>query len=204
VGGGLLLSRFPPPHVGLSFLVRFPRSLPSASSPIHPARELFSCIKEAKVRKNIVPKAPPAPSAAEGEWLDLERLAQVEVTSEDAAHPVESALLPDGGPGWRADRPGEQTLRVIFDAPQRLRRIRLRFEDSTTERRQEFVLRWSDDGEAFREIVRQQWNFSPTGATSETEDYQVDLPAVTALELTVIPDVSGGDARASLAELRLA
>ena len=43
------------------------------------------------------------------------------------------------------------------------------------------------------------WTFSPDGATHETEDYQVDLWAVTALELTLTPDISGGDARASLA-----
>jgi len=66
-------------------------------------------------------------------------------------------------------------------------------------------LRWSpDSGQSFREIVRQQWNFSPQGATSETEDHHVELPAVTVLELSIIPDTGGGNAFASLAQLRLA
>ena len=48
-------------------------------------------------------------------WLDLERLAQVDITSESAEHPIESALIPDRGSGWRAARPGKQTIRLIFD-----------------------------------------------------------------------------------------
>jgi hypothetical protein len=66
-------------------------------------------------------------------------------------------------------------------------------------------LRWSPDGgQSFREIVRQQWNFSSHGTTGETEDHHVELPAVTVLELSIIPDISGGNAFASLAQLRLA
>ncbi len=72
-------------------------------------------------------------------------------------------------------------------------------------RTQEYVLRWSaDGGRSYTEIVRQQWNFSPQSAISETEDHHVELPAVTALELTIIPDITGGNAIASLARLRLA
>src|SRR5438034_8674392 len=53
-------------------------------------------------------------------------------------------------------------LRLIFDQPQRLTRIALVFEEAAIKRTQEFVLRWSPDGgRSFREIVRQQWNFSP-------------------------------------------
>jgi hypothetical protein len=79
------------------------------------------------------------------------------------------------------------------------------FEDSENTRTQEFVLRWSPDGgHSFREIVRQQWNFSPPDSIWETEDYTVELPAVTALELIIVPDKSGGLARASLASRRLA
>jgi hypothetical protein len=67
------------------------------------------------------------------------------------------------------------------------------------------VLRWSaGGGRSFREVVRQQYNFSPAGATREAEDYEVALDGVTALELVITPDVSGGPARASLERLRLA
>src|SRR5258707_13503830 len=75
-------------------------------------------------------------------WLDLEALARVEVTSEDAAHPIESALLPVGETGWRAESPEEQTVPLLFEAPQRLRRIRLLFREEKEGRRQGLVLRW--------------------------------------------------------------
>lgn len=139
------------------------------------------------------------------EWLNLEDLVEVEITSEDTSHPIESALLPGRDSGWRPAGPGEQKIRLLFNRPQRLQRIWLNFVETQTERTQEYVLRWSPDGgQSFQEIVRQQWNFSPAGATSETEDLHVELPAVTVLELCIIPDISGGDAFASLAQLRLA
>ena len=157
------------------------------------------------MRKRIIGRAPDAPKPDPGKWLPLESLAQVEVTSEDPASPVESALLPDvGGPGWRAAAAGEQTLRIIFDAPQRISRIVLAFEETEAARMQEFVLRWSAAGEgAIREIVRQQYNFSPPETTQEVEDYEVQLSGVAVLELSILPDVQRGEATASLAQLRL-
>ena len=119
-------------------------------------------------------------------------------------HPIESALLFGEGSGWRAGAPGKQTIRLLFAHPQRLRRIRLNFEEHVTERTQEYVLRWSPDaGQSFREIVRQRWNFSPRGTTSETEDHRVELSAVTMLELSITPDISGQSAFASLGQLRI-
>lgn len=156
------------------------------------------------MRKSIVPDPSIDSAAREPGWLDLERLARVEVSSEDPAHPVEDALRTSGAAGWRAGAAGPQTLRLRFDEPQRLQRIRLHFEETQHERHQEFVLRWSADGKSFREIVRQQWNFSRSGSTSEAENYTVALDGVRVLELQVVPDTSGGDARASLVELRLA
>jgi len=79
------------------------------------------------------------------------------------------------------------------------------FEDTKNSRTQEFVLRWSPDIEcSFREIVRQQWNFSPPDSVRETEDYVVELSEVKVLELVIVPDKSGGEVRASLVSLRLA
>ncbi len=155
------------------------------------------------MRKRVLNPGPPAPAA--DDWLDLAQLAQVEVTAEDPAAPIEAALLPGADGGWHAAAPGAQTIRLIFDQPHVLRRIWLRFVERAHERTQEFVLRWSPDGgHTFYEIVRQQWNFSPTGAPEEVEDYQVTLARVTVLELTIVPDTRGGPARASLAQLRLA
>ena len=157
------------------------------------------------MRKRIIAPVQQANTTADEDWLKIEELAEVEITSEDAAHPIESALLPSGGSGWRAAEPGKQMIRLLFADPQRLRRIRLSFVETDIERTQEYVLRWStDDGRSFREIVRQQWNFSPHGATCETEDHHVELPAIKVLELSITPDTSGGAAVASLAQLRLA
>ena len=127
----------------------------------------------------------------------------VEVTSEEKDYPVESALISGEVGGWRAADSGTQTMRLIFES-QRLTRIALVFEETEVERTQEFVLRWSPDGgRSFREIVRQQWNFSPPNAIREVEEYPVELSGVTVLELIIVPDISRGSARASLKSLRL-
>jgi hypothetical protein len=156
-------------------------------------------------KRLITPKPQEAPSPNE-DWLDLESAAVVEVTSEEKGYPVESALVSGETEGWRAADSGPQTIRLVFDVPQRIIRIWLVFEETRAERSQEFVLRWfSDGGHSFREIVRQQWNFSPPETTRETEDYRVELSDVTVLELVIVPDKSrGAAARASLKSLRLA
>jgi hypothetical protein len=156
-----------------------------------------------KMRKRILARTLNSPP--EQGWLDLERFASVEITSEDKAFPIESAVLPRDKGGWRAAEPGVQTIRLIFDEPQKLRRISVVFEETETKRTQEFTLRWSPDrGSSFREIVRQQWNFSSPDGTRETEDYAVDLSNVTLLDLTIEPDKENCKARASLLSLRLA
>jgi len=157
------------------------------------------------MRKRIINSGQKHNVDTDQEWLDIEKLAVVEVTSEDDAFPIESALLPGKASGWRASGPGEQIIRLLFDNPQRLELIRLNFEELEIERTQEYVLRWSPgSGQSFQEIIRQQWNFSPEGATSEIEGYQVGLAAVTILELSINPDISGRNAFASLKELKLA
>lgn len=156
------------------------------------------------MRKRIIAPVQQETASRDQDWLNVDGLVEVEITSEDAVHPIESALLPGYSSGWRAAGPGKQTIRLLFAYPQQLRRIWLKFVEPRTERTQEYVLRWSPDrGQSFREIVRQQYNFSPQGATCETEDHHVELPAVTVLELSIIPDTRGANAVASLAQLRI-
>ena len=146
----------------------------------------------------------PATVHRQEDWLDLERTATVEVTSEDKDFPIESSLSIEPRQGWRAAQPGIQTIRLVFDEPQKLKRISLVFEENEMTRTQEFVLRTSSNpGGPFREIVRQQWNFSPPRSTQEIEEYSVELSDVAILELTIVPDISGGAVRASLKSLRL-
>jgi hypothetical protein len=162
-------------------------------------------LRRTTMHKRIITPAQKETRPPDLEWLNMEEIAEVEITSEDPAHPIESALLPGRASGWRAAGPGEQKIRLIFANPQRLRRIWLSFVEARTERTQEYLLRWSSDGgQSFQEIVRQQWNFSPQGATNETEDLHVELPAVTMIELSIIPDISGRNAVASLMQFRLA
>jgi hypothetical protein len=154
-------------------------------------------------KRLITPKPETVPSHGEG-CLDIERAAIVEITSEEKDYPVEAAFVSGETRGWRASEPGPQTIRLVFDQPQRLKRISLVFEEGETARTQEFVLRWSSDGgTSFREIVRQQWNFSPPETTREVEEYQLDLSNLTVLELIIVPNISAGSARASLQSLRL-
>ena len=157
------------------------------------------------MRKRIITTDKNNTPTPDGAWLDLEEIAEVEISSEDIAYPIESALLVDQSSGWRAAEPGKQVIRLMFTQPQKLTRIWLSFAEANAERTQEFKIRCSlDNGLSFQEIVRQQWNFSPSGTTSETEDYSVELPAVTGFELCIIPDINNRKAFASLAQLRLA
>ena len=126
----------------------------------------------------------------------------VEVTSEEQDHPIDSALIAGESKGWRASEPGTHMIRLIFDRPQTLKRISLVFEEKDTSRTQEFVLRWCHDREgSLRELVRQQWNFSPPHTTTEVEEYSVELSGVAVLEIAITPDIAGGPARASLKTL---
>ena len=155
------------------------------------------------MRKRLITSTPETVRSHGEGWLEIERAAIVEITSEEKDYPVEAAFVSGETPGWRAAEPGPQTIRLVFDQPQRLKWISLVFEEKETGRTQEFVLRWSSDGgSSFREIVRQQWNFSPE-TIREVEEYQVELSNVTVLELTIVPNTSGGSARASLKSLCL-
>ena len=157
------------------------------------------------MRKRLIAAARHGAATHDDTWLDLEALAEVEISSEDPDNPIEYALLPGRTEGWLASQPGEQTIRLVFAHPQRLKRVLLRFVEERNERTQEYVLRWSPDVRtSLREIVRQQWTFSPQGSTTEVETHEVELSAVAVLELTINPDISGKSVMASLQALRVA
>jgi hypothetical protein len=159
------------------------------------------------MRKSIVsPSAVAAPPISEV-WRDLERIARVEISSEDEQFPIEHALGKNETTGWRAAQTGPQLIRLQFDEPQNIKRLRLRFVERAAERTQEFAV-FAGTGSELKEIVRQQWTFSPYGSTEETEDYTVNLSGITTIELRIDPD-RGHDPKqsreyASLQSLRLA
>lgn len=141
------------------------------------------------MRKSIVSPSPVATTPIQDHWRDLERIARVEITSEDPAFPIEHALGKTPTTGWRAARTGPQIIRLHFDEPLTIRRIHLHFIDATAERLQEFAV-YAGTGTELREVLRQQFTFSPGGATEEIEDYPVSLNGVTVLELKIDPDRS--------------
>ena len=154
-------------------------------------------------KRQMTPIPLDVPSRDEG-WLDLDRLAVVEVTSEDKDYPVESALVAGGTQGWRAAESGSQTIRLIFDQPQRLTRNALVFEETETPRSQEFVLRWSEDTDArFGRLCASSGISISLIRCAKSEVHQVGLSDVTVLELVLVPDISRRSARASLKSLRV-
>jgi hypothetical protein len=159
------------------------------------------------MRKTIINQADESILSSDLNFLDLEHLAQVEITSECEEHPVESALLltEDSDSGWVAASSGEQKIRIVFDQPRTIEHILLSFDEQQQSRTQEFVLLWlMDNDETYREILRQQYSFSPPNTTSEIEHYQVKLEQLKTLELRIIPDIERGEACAKLKKLRLA
>jgi hypothetical protein len=160
------------------------------------------------MRKSIVAPAAVTAMPASDHWRDLVRIARVEMTSEDAAFPIEQALGKAVSAGWRAASVGPQVIRLHFDEPLAIRRIQLHFIERTAERTQEFAVFAKGEDGTMREAVRQQWSFSPGGANEELEDYTVALAGVTALELRIDPDRSHDPALsqsyATLASLKIA
>jgi hypothetical protein len=157
------------------------------------------------MKKRLISDNPPDIENLTANWLDLGAACMVEITTEDANYPIEGVLLPNSSRGWKAGSPGTQKIRLLFVQPQDIHHIQLCFVETEVERTQEYVLSWSkDNGHTYREIIRQQWNFSPEGSTTELEDHSIPLSAVTALELAITPDISGQNAIATLDKLRIA
>lgn len=148
-----------------------------------------------------------ARSALAPNEIDIAAVAAVLVTSEDPGHPVDHAFDRHRGPGgtrWIAGEAGEQTLILAFDAPQAIRRVALEVEEPEIARTQELQLAASTDGgQTYRELLRQEYNFSPPGTTFEREDWAVNADAVTHLRLVIRPDKGSKPCRASITSLAL-
>jgi hypothetical protein len=160
------------------------------------------------MRKSIVTSTAVPTVPIDDLWRDLERIARIEMTSEDEAFPIEHAIGKTTTTGWKASSPGPQVIRLHFDEPLAIRRIELRFIDRAAERSQEFAIFAKGDDGTLREIVRQQFSFSPGGSTEEIEDYALALAGVTVLELQIDPDRSHDPAHsknyASIQSLKIA
>ena len=156
------------------------------------------------LRKHIIRAPASAPAPTPGE-IDIAAVATVLVTSEAAEHPVDYAYDAHRGPGgsrWVAGEPGEQALILGFDVPQAIRRVVLEVEEWEVARTQELQLAVSSDGgTTYREVLRQEYNFSPPGTTFEREDWAVNAQGVTHLRLRIRPDKGDKPCRAMITSL---
>src|SRR5262245_32426215 len=158
------------------------------------------------LRKQIVPKRAGEPASQEGE-IRIADVATVQVTSEQDNHPIDHAFDQRRGPGgsrWSADAPGEQAVTLMFDGPQAIRQVGVEVEELEVGRTQElWVSVSSDGGRTYRELVRQEFTFSPPGTTFERERWTVPPGAVTHLRVDIKPDKGGRIGCATLTSLTL-
>jgi hypothetical protein len=158
------------------------------------------------LRKQVISTSSSPPARSEGA-KDIPKLATVLVTSEDAEHPIDRIFDGERGRGatrWIAAGTGEQTVILAFDAPQTIRTIVIEVEETSVSRTQEIVLAVSDDGgQAYRNLVRQEYNFSPPGTTFEHEEWSVNVHDATHLRIGIKPDNGDKACRATLTTVAL-
>ena len=159
-----------------------------------------------QVRKRPLAADTAAAARADDE-IDIAGCATIAYSSEDPAHPVENLLDGKSGPGgtrWISARPDTtEHIVVEFDEPQTISRLVYEVEETMQERTQEVRVEASNDGgRTYRQILVQEYNFSPRGATFQREEQRFDLRQVSHLRLTIVPNKSGSGG-ASLIALRL-
>ncbi len=139
--------------------------------------------------------------------LPLVALAEVQASSEAEGHPILFAFDEGMGPGatcWKAGDPGEQTITVTFREPCALAQVTMEVEERDIARTQEVQLAVSTDGGlTYHELVRQEFNFSPNGATWEKETWPIPQDPVTSVRLVIKPDKGRSDCHATLTTLGL-
>jgi hypothetical protein len=139
--------------------------------------------------------------------ISIPDVATVFVTSEMPSHPVDYICDGQRGPGstrWIADEVGDQTVVLAFDTARKLKKVKLEVEEPDTSRTQELALAISGDGgQTYREVVRQEYNFSPPSTTFEREEWRVPSEGVTNVRLWIRPDKGGKPCRATITSLAL-
>ena len=159
-----------------------------------------------RIRKRLMSE----PSSTPPEWpgeIDIASHATLGYSSEDPDHPLEHLIDGHCGRGatrWASARPNV-TERIVleFDYAQRISRLVYEVEECFQPRTQEVRVEVSSDhGRAYRQVLAQEYTFSPQGATFQHEDLRLDLPAITHLSLTIVPN-KGGSGVATLTSLRL-
>jgi hypothetical protein len=163
-------------------------------------------VKISMLRKEILATHPKT-SGGRAAAKDIARIATVLVTSEDAEHPIDHVFDGSRGRGarrWIAEQSGEQTLILAFDMPQTIRKVVVEVEETNISRTQEMDVSISDDGgHTYRELVRQEYTFSPSGTTFEREEWSVNAEGVSHFRLRIKPDKGDKACRATLTAVLL-
>jgi hypothetical protein len=159
-----------------------------------------------RMRKRLISEQSATAGDNPGE-MDIAGCALLAYSSEDPAHPLEHLIdghCGRGGTRWASARPNvTERLVLEFDHPQRISRLVYEVEECHEERTQEVRVEVSTDlGRTYRQVLAQDYTFSPQGATYQHEDLRLDLPAISHLRLTIVPN-KGGSGVATLTSLRL-
>jgi hypothetical protein len=159
-----------------------------------------------QIRKRLLDDARLLPATSSVE-LNLTTGATIAYSSEQATHPVDSMFDGRDGPGgtfWESARENTiETILIEFDHPQIISRLIFEVEERQLERTQEVRVEVScDGGDSFRQLVLQEFVFSPKGATYQREDLRVGVEKASHLRLTIVPN-KNGSGRAKLTSLRL-
>src|ERR1700726_504928 len=152
-------------------------------------------------------EADTATSVRDNDEINIAGCATIAYSSENPAHSVEHLLDRRSGPGatrWISARPDTTEHIVIeFDRPQTISRLVYEVEETMRERTQEVRAEVSEDGgRSYRQILVQEYNFSPGGATYQREEQRFNLRQVSHLRLSIVPNKNGsGTATATLTAL---
>ena len=159
-----------------------------------------------RLRKRLL-EAEATTSAGTDHEINIVGCAAIAFSSESPAHPTEHLFDGHSGPGatrWISARP-DTVERVIveFDEPQSISRLVYEVEETARERTQEVHVEVSEnEGRTYRQILVQEYNFSPRGATYQREELCFNLLQVSRLRLTIVPN-KNGSGTATLTTLRL-
>ena len=158
------------------------------------------------LRKQLLTTKPlvPDPSVS---GKDIAAIATVLITSEAPQHPIDRVFDGNREPGasrWIAGQSGEQQVILAFDDPQTIRKCVVEIDEPDVSRTQEMAVSVSTDGgRSYRELLRQEFTFSPPGTTRELEEWTLNASGVTHLQLKIKPDKGGRACRATLTTLAL-
>jgi len=159
-----------------------------------------------QVRKRLLEDARLLPPSSSAE-VNVTAGATIGYSSEEPAHPIDNMFDGRDGAGgtyWASSQENRAEILLIeFDQPQNISRLILEAEERQLERTQEIRLEVScDAGISFRQLLVQEFVFSPRGATFQREDLRVSVAGASHFRLTVVPN-KNGSGRAKLTSLRL-